>query len=71
MDSVITGQNVQDIPMKKTNNVWSASIIPSDSRLNFCFYDGANNWDNNNGHSIGGLTVHNGKTNINYSLLLL
>ncbi|MGI6144961.1 MAG: carbohydrate-binding protein [Clostridia bacterium] len=52
--------NVQDIPMKKTNNVWSASIIPSDSRLNFCFHDGANNWDNNNGHNWS-LTVHNGK----------
>ena len=52
--------NIQDIPMKKEGNVWMARVTPSDSRLNFCFYDGANNWDNNNGYNWS-LTIHNGK----------
>lgn len=52
--------NIRDIPMEKENNVWTASIIPTDSRLNFCFHDGANNWDNNYGHNWS-LTVHNGE----------
>ncbi|MGI6588288.1 MAG: carbohydrate-binding protein [Peptococcia bacterium] len=53
-------EDIQDIPMKKESNTWTASIIPSDSRLNFCFHDGAGNWDNNYGHNWS-LTVHNGK----------
>lgn len=55
--------NIQDIPMEKMANeynVWTANVIPSDSRLNFCFHDGSNNWDNNYGHNWS-LTVHNGK----------
>lgn len=52
--------NVQDIPMKMENKVWSANLKPADSRLNFCFHDGANNWDNNNGYNWS-LTIHNGQ----------
>lgn len=52
--------NVQDIPMKKEGNIWAANVIPSDSRMNFCFHDGADNWDNNYGHDWS-LTIHNGK----------
>jgi len=52
--------NIQDIPMKKEKTVWTASVIPADSRMNFCFHDGADNWDNNNGYNWS-LTIHNGK----------
>ena len=52
--------NVQDVQMQRVKNFWTASLIPSDSRLNFCFHDGADNWDNNNGRNWS-LTVHNGK----------
>ncbi len=44
-------EGVQDIPMRKgRDGSWAASlVVDNSSRLNFCFHDGANNWDNNNG----------------------
>ncbi|MDD2401014.1 MAG: carbohydrate-binding protein [Clostridia bacterium] len=53
--------NIQDISMRKENNIWNCEIVPNDSRLNFCFHDDANNWDNNNGYDWS-LTIHNGKS---------
>lgn len=53
-------KNVQDLPMTKEEGAWSISIIPADSRMNFCFHDGANNWDNNYGYNWS-CTIHNGK----------
>lgn len=53
-------QNVQDIQMENGKGKWDCSLIPLDSRLNFCFHDTANNWDNNNGHNWS-LTIHNGE----------
>ena len=46
-----TWEGVQDIPMRKgRDGSWAASlVVDNSSRLNFCFHDGANNWDNNNG----------------------
>ncbi|RDV83440.1 carbohydrate-binding protein [Ammonifex thiophilus] len=42
---------VQDLKMSRTSWGWVRTIsIPFDEeRLNFCFWDGAGNWDNNNG----------------------
>ncbi|HHZ16954.1 MAG TPA: carbohydrate-binding protein [Peptococcaceae bacterium] len=53
-------ENVQDIQMEKVNDAWVANIVPTDSRLNFCFHDGANNWDNNYNLNWS-VTVHNGR----------
>lgn len=53
--------NVQTIPMRKTRDgAWSARIkVIDDSRLNFCFRDDANNWDNNTGRNWS-YEIHNG-----------
>ncbi len=51
---------IQDIPMKKTKNGWVCDTFADEERLNFCFRDSANNWDNNNGRNWS-LTVHNGR----------
>lgn len=54
-------QNVQDYRMYFTNNGWEKSFTVNDtSRLNFCFKDPANNWDNNNGVNWS-LEIHNGE----------
>lgn len=39
-----------DLPMQRTINGWQR-VIPLDvtGRMNFCFKDSANNWDNNYG----------------------
>ena len=52
---------VQDIPMKKTRDGgWSTTFKVEDpSRLNFCFKDNADNWDNNSGRNWS-YEVHNG-----------
>ena len=44
-------KDVQDIKMKKNRDgSWGASLVVNDStRLNFCFHDGADRWDNNSG----------------------
>lgn len=50
---------IEDVPMKSKKKLWTCDVTPRDSRVNFCFHDGANNWDNNNGHNWS-LTVHDG-----------
>lgn len=52
---------VQDIPMRKTRDGgWSATLKVEDaSRLNFCFKDNADNWDNNSGRNWS-YEIHNG-----------
>lgn len=53
-------QEIEDIPMNYAKTAWTCEIIPKAERINFCFHDGANNWDNNNGRNWS-LTIHNGK----------
>lgn len=50
---------IEDIPMIKASEVWSCNILPKDARINFCFHDGANHWDNNYERNWS-LTVHDG-----------
>lgn len=38
-------------PMEKTYRGWEKKISLKNKKLNFCFKDSANNWDNNNGHN--------------------
>lgn len=41
---------VKDVKMEKTERGWVKKFTVDDSsRLNLCFKDSANNWDNNNG----------------------
>lgn len=57
--------DVRDIPMSEAAKGWHCNLTPDVSsavRLNFCFHDGANHWDNNNGHNWS-LTIHNGEFN--------
>ncbi|HEY8393130.1 MAG TPA: carbohydrate-binding protein [Capillibacterium sp.] len=55
-------RDVQDIKMKKgRDGSWSASLVVTDAtRFNFCFHDGAGNWDNNFGRNWS-YEVHNGE----------
>lgn len=53
-------QQVNDFPMMKTGRGWERTFqVTNDSRLNFCFKDSANHWDNNNGVNWS-MEVHNG-----------
>ena len=52
-------KDVQDIPMMNTKSGWTCEAVAQEKRLNFCFHDAANNWDNNNGYNWS-VTVHNG-----------
>lgn len=54
-------EGVQDIKMRKARDgSWAASLVIDDaSRLNFCFHDGADNWDNNNGFNWS-YEIHDG-----------
>lgn len=40
---------VEDIPMEATADGWEKTITMQDNQINFCFRDGADHWDNNNG----------------------
>jgi hypothetical protein len=53
---------VQDIKMKKgRDGSWSASLVVNDpTRLNFCFHDGADHWDNNSGRNWS-YEIHDGE----------
>lgn len=51
---------VEDLKMETKNNTWTCQVLPMDDRINFCFHDGANHWDNNYGKNWS-LTVHSGK----------
>ncbi|MGE5558497.1 MAG: carbohydrate binding domain-containing protein [Bacillota bacterium] len=46
-------KEVADVPMRRDKNgKWSASVEAKDSScLNFCFHDGADHWDNNDGRN--------------------
>lgn len=51
---------VTDVRMEKTDRGFAKKIqIENPSRLNFCFKDSANNWDNNNGLNWS-FEIHNG-----------
>jgi hypothetical protein len=52
--------NIEDVVMSNIPQGWTCDLLPKGERMNFCFHDGANNWDNNYGHnwSIG---LHNGE----------
>lgn len=39
------------IKMDRTERGWETTLDMRDSMLNFCFHDGAKNWDNNNGRN--------------------
>lgn len=41
----------KSIKMDRTERGWETTLDMRDSMLNFCFYDGAMNWDNNNGQN--------------------
>lgn len=52
---------VQDLPMQNNQGVWEVQFEADDqSRLNFCFKDNAENWDNNNGKNWS-LEIHSGE----------
>ena len=54
-------QNVSDFRMAYTSVGWEKAINVTDtSRLNFCFKDSANNWDNNSGINWS-FEIHNGE----------
>ncbi len=58
--------NVQDYKMSKTGWGWVKKLkVTDDSRLNICFRDSNNNWDNNNGMNWS-FEIHNGKVYNNY-----
>ncbi|MCL6478274.1 MAG: hypothetical protein K6T65_07635 [Peptococcaceae bacterium] len=42
--------NVGDMHLERTGEGWESTVAMHDNnQLNFCFRDGAYNWDNNNG----------------------
>lgn len=46
----INWDNLSEVEMKKTELGFQAELeLPSSESLNFCFRDGNNNWDNNDG----------------------
>ncbi|QNB44995.1 carbohydrate-binding protein [Thermanaerosceptrum fracticalcis] len=55
--------NVEDIPMSRAKDSWTCDVNSLDSQLNFCFHDGANNWDNNYGHNWS-INIHDGEKSI-------
>lgn len=56
-------KNVRDVPMKRDQETgeWTATVRAGAERgtLEFCFHDGAGNWDNNGGRNWS-VTVHGG-----------
>ncbi len=54
-------QKVRDLKMFRTGRGWEQTIeVNSPDRLNFCFKDSAENWDNNSGYNWS-FEVHHGK----------
>ncbi|MDN5347156.1 MAG: hypothetical protein PWP65_720 [Clostridia bacterium] len=54
-------ENIYDYRMEKTGYGWVKNIRAEGSgRLNICFKDSANNWDNNNGLNWS-FEIHDGK----------
>lgn len=55
-------RDIRDIKMLRTGRGWEQTFQVNDpTRLNFCFKDGAQNWDNNWGHNWS-FEIHDGKT---------
>lgn len=53
-------RDVKDIKMHKTPHGWEATLkVTDNSRLNFCFKDNENCWDNNYGQNWN-YEIHNG-----------
>jgi hypothetical protein len=52
--------DIEDIPMSRLPHGWTCDILPKKERMNFCFHDGANNWDNNYGRNWS-ISIHNGE----------
>lgn len=52
-DRTTNWNNIQDVPMRKhSDGTFSADVyVPDGERLNICFHDNADNWDNNNWHN--------------------
>lgn len=45
-----TWQQVNDLPMERRNGGWEKTLtVGAGNRLNFCFKDSIDNWDNNQG----------------------
>jgi len=53
-------RDIQDIPMMNSKSGWTCEAVAEQERLNFCFHDSTNNWDNNNGLNWS-VTVHDGR----------
>lgn len=54
-------ENVLDIQMQQMGNKFTSNVaVEADSRLNFCFRDNGDNWDNNSGRNWS-FEIHNGK----------
>ncbi len=54
-------RDVRELKMLRTGRGWEQTLQVNDpSRLNFCFRDNANNWDNNSGHNWS-FEIHDGK----------
>lgn len=51
--------DIEDIAMRNIGKLWTCDILPKDSIVNFCFHDGANNWDNNYGRNWS-ISIHDG-----------
>lgn len=54
-------RQIEDIAMSKLQGAWNCQVLPKGERMNFCFHDNANNWDNNYGRNWS-LGIHNGET---------
>lgn len=54
--------DIRDLKMLRTGRGWEQTLQVNDpSRINLCFRDSANNWDNNSGHNWS-FEIHHGKT---------
>lgn len=54
-------RDIKDLKMLRTGRGWEQTLQADDAtRLNFCFKDGAEHWDNNWGHNWS-FEIHDGK----------
>lgn len=51
--------DIQDVPMTKKPRGWTCAVTPQGDKMNFCFHDEANNWDNNYGRNWS-IHIHHG-----------
>ena len=53
--------DIKDLPMAWTGRGWEKTFqVSTGERLNFCFHNQGNEWDNNNGLNWS-YTIHNGR----------